>query len=175
MSKALFLDRDGTLIINKDYLSDPKEVELIPGARRALRLALSLNYHLFLLTNQSGVGRGWFSMADVEACNQRMLDLLDLPEPGFTAICIAPERPDEPSKYRKPSPCFILEMIEKHELEPKQCTMVGDHITDIESGQNAGINVAALKSGKNESVGGLLKSEAVPLYEHLNEFVATLR
>ena len=176
MSKALFLDRDGTLILAKDYLSDPQKVELIPGAAEALRHALSCNYLLFLLTNQSGVGRGWYSLDDVHACNRRMLELLDLPEPGFTEVCIAPEKPDDPPKYRKPSPRFILEMVEKFQLDTAQCTMIGDHITDIESGRNAGIKVAALKTGKKDIAEQLLNliSEKVPLYDNLNDFVATL-
>ena len=175
MSKALFLDRDGTLIVAKDYLSDPKGVELLPGVGEALHNALNRNYHLFLLTNQSGVGRGWFSMDDVHACNRRMLALLDLPEPGFKEICIAPETPDEPAKYRKPSPRFILEMVEKYQLNTDQCTMVGDHLTDIESGINAGINVAAVNTGKKETAKQLLGlPDKVPIYESLKEFIVTL-
>ena len=71
MSKALFLDRDGTLIVDKEYLSDPEEIELLPGVDEALRRALNCDYQLFLLTNQSGVGRGWYSIDDVHACNRR--------------------------------------------------------------------------------------------------------
>ena len=175
MSKAFFLDRDGTLIVAKDYLSDPEGVELIPGVCEALHHALKYDYHLFLLTNQSGVGRGWYSMDDVHACNRRMLELLDLPEPGFKEICIAPESPDEPPKYRKPSPRFILEMVEKYKLNTTQCTMVGDHLTDIESGINAGINVAAVKTGKRETEEQLFNfPKKVPIYENLKEFIATL-
>ena len=87
MCKALFLDRDGTLIVAKDYLSDPKGVELLPGICEALDQALKLGYHLFLFTNQSGVGRGFYSMDDVHACTRRMLMLMDLPEPVVKEIC----------------------------------------------------------------------------------------
>ncbi len=175
MSKALFLDRDGTLIVAKDYLSAPEGVELIPGVCKGLHHALKCDYHLFLLTNQSGVGRGWYSMDDVHACNRRMLELLELPEPGFKEICIAPESPDEPPKYRKPSPRFILEMVEKYKLNTTQCTMVGDQLTDIESGINAGINVAAVKTRKRETEEQLFNfPKKVPVYENLKEFIATL-
>ena len=176
MSKALFLDRDGTLVVDKEYLSDPEEIELLPGVGEALCHALNCDYQLFLLTNQSGIGRGWYSLDDAHACNRRMLELLDLPKPGFTEICIAPEKPDDPPKYRKPSPRFILEMIEKHELDSAQCTMVGDHLIDIESGRNAGIQVAALKTGRNETAEQLLKGipEEVPVYASLSDFTATL-
>ena len=176
MSKALFLDRDGTLVVDKEYLSDPTKIELLPGVGEALRRALSCGYLLFLLTNQSGIGRGWYSLDDVHACNGRMLELLDLPEPGFTEICIAPEKPDDPPKYRKPSPRFILEMVEKYQLNSTQCTMIGDHLIDMESGRNAGIHVAALKTGRSETAEQLLKGipDEVPVYENLREFTATL-
>lgn len=176
MNKALFLDRDGTLIVDKDYLSDPQEVELLPGIGEALHHAIKYNYLLFLLTNQSGVGRGWYSMADVRTCNDRMLELLKLPAPGFKEICIAPEKPDDAPKYRKPSPRFILEMVEKYQLDNSQCTMVGDQLTDIESGLNAGIKVAAVKSEKSDMAEQKLVflQRKVPYYLSLKEFTATL-
>ena len=176
MCKALFLDRDGTLIVAKDYLSDPKGVELLPGICEALDQALKLGYHLFLFTNQSGVGRGFYSMDDVHACNRRMLILMDLPEPGFKEICIAPETPYEHSLYRKPSPLFILNMVDKYQLNTDQCTMVGDQLTDIESGINAGINVAAVNTGKKEPVNEILGdvSKKIPIFEKLKEFISNL-
>ena len=148
MNKALFLDRDGTLIPDKGYLSDPAGVELIPGVPNALKTARDLGYLLFLFTNQSGIGRGFYTLADAQACNQRMLDLLGLGDDLFTAICIAPESPDQPLEYRKPSPRFILEMRAKHSLDPEQCWMVGDRESDIEAGHNANIHSAALCTGK---------------------------
>ncbi|MDP2138403.1 MAG: HAD-IIIA family hydrolase, partial [Candidatus Didemnitutus sp.] len=123
MAKALFLDRDGTLILDKDYLADPSGVELIAGVPDALQRARELGYRLFLFTNQSGIGRGFHTIEDTHRCNERMLELLALPSPVFDAICIAPEAPDQPSLYRKPSPQFILEMITQHQLDPEQCWM----------------------------------------------------
>jgi D-glycero-D-manno-heptose 1,7-bisphosphate phosphatase len=99
---------------------------------------------LFLLTNQSGVGRGYFTLADVEAQNRRMLDLLDLGDDLFTRICVAPERPDEPPVYRKPSPRFIHEMLAEHALAAEAAWMVGDSPADWEAGLNAGIRAAAI-------------------------------
>jgi D-glycero-D-manno-heptose 1,7-bisphosphate phosphatase len=144
MSIALFLDRDGTLIRHIPYLSDPAQVELLPGVKAALQHALKKGFLLFLLTNQSGVGRGWFTMEAVEHCNARMLELLELPSPGFTALCIAPEAPDVPSLYRKPSPRFILEMIAAHKLNPAECYMVGDAPSDVEAAHAAHVNAVAV-------------------------------
>lgn len=146
--KALFLDRDGTLILDKHYLADPAGVEIIPGAPEALRRARAIGYQLFLFTNQSGIGRGMYTLEDTLRCNARMEELIGLPTPLFTDVCIAPEAPDQPQQYRKPSPRFIHESIARHALDPGQCWMVGDNMADVQAGQNAGIRVAAVCTGK---------------------------
>jgi D-glycero-D-manno-heptose 1,7-bisphosphate phosphatase len=147
-AKALFLDRDGTIIEHIPYLHDPREVRLLPGAQAALKAALDGGVHLFLFTNQSGVGRGMFGMEAVEACNRRMLDLLELPAPGFTRICVAPEAPDAETVYRKPSPRFIDEMIEAYSLDRQACWMIGDSECDRLAGENAGIHYIQVGPGR---------------------------
>lgn len=142
--QAVFLDRDGTLIENRHYLASPEGVALLPGVREALERARDSGAKLFLFTNQSGVGRGYFTLADVEAQNRRMLDLLELGRDLFTRICVAPERPDEPPVYRKPSPRFIHEMLTEHALAAEAAWMVGDSPADWEAGLNAGIRAAAI-------------------------------
>ena len=151
MPKALFLDRDGTLIIDKHYLADPAGVELIPGVADALRRARALGYRLFLHTNQSGIARGLHTIEDVHRCNDRMNQLLGLPLPIFDEICIAPEGPDDPPGYRKPGARFELECIARYQLDPAQCWMVGDRVSDIEAGLNAGIRAVAVCTGKHDA------------------------
>lgn len=141
---AVFLDRDGTIIENRHYVGSVDQVALLPGAREAMGLLVSKGIRLFLFTNQSGIGRGYFTMADVEAVNQRMLDLLDVGTSVFAGVCIAPERPDEIPLYRKPSPRFILEMLALHGISSTAAWMVGDSPSDWEAGINAGVRVAAI-------------------------------
>lgn len=175
MSKALFLDRDGTLILDKHYLFDPAGVELIPGVADALRRAQELGYRLFLFTNQSGVARGLHTVDDVLRCNVRMEELLGLPTPLFTDTCIAIEGPDELNGYRKPSPRFILESIARHRLDPAQCWMVGDRTGDVAAGLNAGIRAAALCTGKMDAAEWAAAAHpGVPVYPSLVEFVSSL-
>jgi D-glycero-D-manno-heptose 1,7-bisphosphate phosphatase len=140
----LFLDRDGTLIVHEPYLHDPGRVVLLPGVREALVQVRRAGAKLFLFTNQSGVGRGMYTLADVAAVNQTMLDLLGLGDDLFTAVCIAPEAPGEASPYRKPSPRFIREMLARHRIDAAAAWMVGDSPVDWEAGLAAGINVAAV-------------------------------
>lgn len=143
---ALFLDRDGTIIVHKPYLHLPEEVELLPGAVAGLQAAVAAGLKLFLFTNQSGVGRGWFTLDDVRRVNEHMIQLLGLGPEVFTDVCVAPEAPDQPAVYRKPSPRFILESIERHRLDPARCWMIGDNETDWEAGLAAGIHAAAVPS-----------------------------
>ena len=142
--QAVFLDRDGTLIENRHYLASPEGVAVLPGVREGLARARAAGAKLFLFTNQSGVGRGYYTLADVEAVNQRMIEAIGLGDDLFTRICIAPERPDEPPVYRKPSPRFIQEMLAEHAVTPDAAWMVGDSPADWEAGINAGIRVAAI-------------------------------
>ncbi len=147
---ALFFDRDGTLIEHVHYLRDPAQVRLLPGVSELLAAARDAGYLLFVLTNQSGVGRGYFTLAEAEACNVRMVELIGLGPDVFTEICIAPERPDEPSRYRKPKPDFLLEKIREHELDPEHCVMLGDMPTDWETAANAGIAAVAVRSATSK-------------------------
>ena len=175
MSKALFIDRDDTLIVDKVYLSDPSGVEILPGVPEALRHARELGYKLFLFTNQSGIGRGYYTIEDAHRVNARMEELIGLPRPLFTEIGIAPEAPDQPSLYRKPSPRFILEMIAQHQLNPAQCIMVGDRESDIEAGLNAKIPSVAICSGKlTAEKWRALAHPGVAIYATFAEFAKTL-
>lgn len=144
MPQAVFLDRDGTLIENRHYLASPEGVTLLPGVREGLQLARDCGAKLFLFTNQSGVGRGMFTLADVAAVNRRMIEMLGLGDDLFAGVCIAPERPDEPAVYRKPSPRFIHETLTAHALAAGAAWMVGDSPSDWEAGLNAGIRAAAI-------------------------------
>ena len=175
-ARALFLDRDGTLIVDKVYLADPAGVELLPGAAAALRRARSLGYRLFLFTNQSGIGRGYHTIEDTHRVNARLEELLGPPRPAFEGICIAPEAPGQPTVYRKPSPRFILEMIARHALDPKQCYMVGDTAADIQAAVNAGIRPIVVCTGKIDP--RALPEVAhyrVPVFDDFAAFAATLQ
>lgn len=98
--RTIFLDRDGTLIENRHYLSSPEGVALLPGVCEALARVREAGAKLFLFTNQSGVGRGYFTLADVEGVNRRMIEMLGLGDDLFAGICIAPE----PARERRLEP-----------------------------------------------------------------------
>ena len=174
MNRALFLDRDGTLIKDAHYLKDPKKLEIIPSAGSALQKAKNAGFLLFMHTNQSGIARGYYDWTDVSACNQRMNHEFGWTEDFFTEVCIAPESPEEKIIYRKPSPRFELEMIKKYELEPSQCWVVGDKWIDPQTGISAGMRGALVRTGKpmDDEIKDLARRSHVPIYLDLCEFVS---
>ncbi len=172
-SKALFLDRDGNLVRDGHHTCDPADITLIPGVKEALHACLGAGYGLFILTNQSGIGRGIFTWEQYNACHAKMLELLELPAPGFLDVRAAPEHPDHPSDYRKPSPRFILESIERYQLSPAGCWMIGDRRTDWQAGLNAGIRGCAVRSGAPFKEGDETHAltNGVPIYDSFPDFV----
>jgi D-glycero-D-manno-heptose 1,7-bisphosphate phosphatase len=174
--RALFLDRDGTLIVDKVYLAKPAEVELFPGVADGLRRARTLGFRLFLFTNQSGIGRGYHTIEDAHRVNARLEELLGLPPPVFDEVCIAPEAPGQPVVYRKPSPRFLLEMIARHQLDPARCFMVGDAASDIQAALAAGIQPVVVRTGKVDPLTlPEVAQHRVPVFATFAEFAATLK
>ncbi len=171
--QAVFFDRDGTLIRHVPYLRDPADVTLLPGVREALARLQSSAIRMFLFTNQSGVGRGLFTMADVEAVNRRMVELLDLGAEPFTGICIAPEVPDGPTLYRKPSPRYIHEMLSLHGIAAEAAWMIGDSPVDWAAGMAAGVRTAAIVNADGQrSDPAAPQPVGVALYPDVNAWAA---
>ncbi len=137
--RAVFLDRDGTLNVDKNYLSDPEQLEILPGTGRALRRLIEAGFLLFIVTNQSGIGRGYYTINDLEQVNARLCAELAKDGVRFTRIFFAAEAPDQPSRGRKPSPQFLLDAQEEFGLDLGQCYMIGDKLIDVACGQNAGV------------------------------------
>ena len=144
MNQAIFLDRDGTLIEDRDYLSDPEQIAILPGAGEALKRLQDAGFKLFIVSNQSGVGRGYFTLSDVERVNHRLVELLARLGVRFEKIYIAPKAPKRPSRERKPSPQFLFDARDEFALDLSQCYMIGDKRIDLECGWNAGVRQSIL-------------------------------
>jgi D,D-heptose 1,7-bisphosphate phosphatase len=144
MNRAIFLDRDGTLIAEKNYLHRPEDVEIFPGAGAALKRLADAGFNLIIVTNQSGIGRGYFTLADAERVNAHLARELARDGVRFGKIYIAPEAPDQPSRGRKPSPQFLFDARDEFDLNLAESFMVGDKLIDLECGWNAGVKKSIL-------------------------------
>lgn len=141
---AVFLDRDGTLNVERHYLGDPTKLELFPHAGAALRRLQDAGFRLFIVTNQSGIGRGYYTEADMHRVNARLAERLAADGVRIEKIYFAPEAPEQPSRGRKPSPQFLLDARDEFGLDLARSYMVGDKRADLECGWNAGVRASVL-------------------------------
>jgi len=142
--RNILLDRDGTIIRERHYLSRPEEVELLPEAGRALQRLSRAGFHLFLLSNQSGIGRGYFSEADLERVQARLDRLLSPYGVAFQSRLHCPHAPKEECACRKPRIGMWTALQREFGLRPEQSLAVGDKMTDIRFGKNAGLAATVL-------------------------------
>jgi histidinol-phosphate phosphatase family protein len=130
---AAFLDRDGTLIEERNYLSDPDDVALLTGAAEALRRLRDAGYALVVVTNQSGIARGCFSLADLLAVQARLAELLEAEGVALDGVWYCPHHPEfsGPCDCRKPGLRLFREAAETLELDTGRSVFIGDRIQDI--------------------------------------------
>ena len=144
MNPAIFLDRDGTIIEERNYLRRPEEVVVYPGAGAALKRLQTHGFKLFIVSNQSGVGRGYFTIEDVEQVNRHLQGELAREGAFLDKVYIAPEAPDKPSRGRKPSPQFLFDARDEFGVDLAGSYMVGDKLIDLQCGWNAGVKQCIL-------------------------------
>lgn len=144
VTRAVFLDRDGTINVDRHYLSRPEQFELIPGTGPALRRLMDAGFRLFIVTNQSGIGRGYYTEADLHAVNARMNEILAPFGVRFDKIYFSPESPEQPSRNRKPSPQSLFDARDEFGVDLARSYMVGDKLIDVETGWNAGCAASLL-------------------------------
>ena len=138
MNRAVFLDRDNTIIVDKHYLADADGVELLPHAGAGLRRIQELGFLLVVFTNQSGVGRGYFEIAAVDAQHERLRSLLEPYGVQLDAIKVCPHAPEDRCACRKPQPAMLQEAADELNLDLAASFMIGDKPSDIEAGHAAG-------------------------------------
>jgi D-glycero-D-manno-heptose 1,7-bisphosphate phosphatase len=152
--KAVFLDKDGTLLEDVPFNVDPALIRLAAGAVPGLKLLRKMDYRLVVVSNQSGVARGLFPESGLAAVEARLRELLeeeDLPLDGF--YCCPHHPAGSVPKYavdcgcRKPAPGLILEAAEKMDLDPRLSWMVGDILDDVEAGNRAGCRTVLINNG----------------------------
>lgn len=144
MKRAVFLDRDGTIIVEKRYLSDPAKVEWIDGALAGLKRLGSTGFLLFIVTNQSGIGRGFYTEQDMHLVNQKIVDVAAEAGVAFEKIYYAAEAPEMPSYGRKPSPQFLVDASRDCHVSLARSYMIGDKLSDLQCGWNAGVRKSIL-------------------------------
>jgi D-glycero-D-manno-heptose 1,7-bisphosphate phosphatase len=143
--RAVFLDRDGTLMKDVDYCSDPKDVQVLDGVPEALRRLKNGGYKLVVITNQSGIGRGYFNEEQYQAVEDELGRQIG--DGLIEATCYCPHLPQERCSCRKPSPEMVVRAARDYALDLAQSFFVGDKLSDIECGRKAGVKTILVRTG----------------------------
>lgn len=154
---AVFLDRDGTLNIDVGYPSSIEQIQLIPGAVEAVRQFNRQGYKVIVVTNQSGVARGFMSEARVQEINRAFIDLFAASQARIDAIYYCPHHPDHgPENYRKrcrcrkPEPEMFLRAQSDHQIDFSRSWMIGDKYSDVEAGHRLGMTTILVLTGAGQ-------------------------
>ncbi len=153
--KVIFLDRDGTLIEDTNYLSKAEDVVILPTVNEALSLFLKHNYQLIMVTNQSGIGRGYYNEDDFHAVQRYLLDYFSSHNIPFLDYYFCPHHPEKGvGEYRqncdcrKPNPGMLKQAIDKHSIDAQKSIMIGDKDCDVDAGHALNMKSILVETGK---------------------------
>jgi histidinol-phosphate phosphatase family protein len=152
LSPAVFVDRDGTIMEDADYCSDPKQVRVFEGVTDALRQLKEKGYKLIIITNQSGIGRGYFTVDQYRAVEAETLRQVGPSLIDATYFC--PDPPGQSSKCRKPAPGMVLEAARDHHVDLSRSFLIGDKEIDAECGHSAGVRSIRVRTGFDKNTEG---------------------
>jgi D-glycero-D-manno-heptose 1,7-bisphosphate phosphatase len=141
------IDRDGTLIVEKHYLSSPDQVELIAGAALGLKRLLNHGWGVCLVSNQSGIARGYFDMEQLGKVHQRLAEMLAQHDVTLDGIYLCPHSPDDHCNCRKPMPGMVHQAMVDHGLDPRLAWVIGDKEVDVELGHAVGAKSVLVRTG----------------------------
>ena len=152
LSSAVFMDRDGTIMEDTNYCSHPKDVRIFPGVLEALRRLKSRGFKLIIITNQSGIGRGLFTLDQYRAVESEVLRQLGDGLVDATYYC--PDAPGQHSKCRKPAPGMVVKARRDHQVDLSRSFLIGDKEVDVECAHNAGVRAIRVRTGIERDVTG---------------------
>jgi D-glycero-D-manno-heptose 1,7-bisphosphate phosphatase len=158
--RFVLLDRDGTVIVEKHYLSDPDQLELVPGAAAGLRRLAAAGAGLVLVTNQSGIGRGYFDEARLAQIHARLVDALRAEAVALDGIYVCPHHPDDGCACRKPRTGLVLRAAAELGFDPARAFVVGDMASDVALGRALGATTLLVRTGHGQAT--LARGEARP-------------
>jgi D-glycero-D-manno-heptose 1,7-bisphosphate phosphatase len=159
--RFVLIDRDGTVNVEKNYLSNPEDLELIPSAGPAMRRLQMAGWGTCLMTNQSGIARGYFDMEQLLKVHQRLLDLLGVYGAKIDGIYFCPHAPEDECNCRKPLPGMVDQAVSAHGFDPRQAWVIGDKENDVELGRAVGATTILVRTGYGKDYESRTKADYV--------------
>ena len=148
MKTALFLDRDGTIIEDPGYLSKVEQIKFLPGVLEKIRLLKQKGLLIFIVTNQSGIGRGYFSENQLTLIHNGLTYMMEKAGAGVDKITYCPHAPADKCSCRKPSPKMVAELAEEFDVDLEKSFFLGDKLSDVLTGKNAGCRTVLILNNK---------------------------
>lgn len=152
MSGLVMVDRDGTLNVEKHYLSEEEKVELLPGAAEGIQRLRMLGLPVVVVTNQSGIARGYFDVAALEGVHRRIEELLRHEGTSVDRFYVCPHGPDDECACRKPRPAMALRAAVDFKADLSKSFVIGDKASDIELGKAVGARAILVRTGYGNEV-----------------------
>lgn len=153
LKRAVFLDRDGTIARDVNYCCRVEDFEILPKVPQGISILNEQGFKVVIITNQSGLARGYFTKEMLSQIHQKMKDELNRYNAQVDAIYFCPHHPDEGCECRKPKPRLILQAAEEMGIALQFSYMVGDHEKDVEAGRAAGCKTLLVTTGSNQESG----------------------
>jgi D-glycero-D-manno-heptose 1,7-bisphosphate phosphatase len=147
--RAVFLDRDGVINENRpDHVKCWAEFRFLPGALDAIRRLTEAGLLICVVTNQAVINRGLVPRVTVDAINRQMVSEIERHGGRIAAVAYCPHRPEERCRCRKPQPGLILDLMARYRLEPHECVVIGDALSDLDAGRAAGVASILVRTGR---------------------------
>ncbi|MFN3077243.1 MAG: D-glycero-beta-D-manno-heptose 1,7-bisphosphate 7-phosphatase [Alphaproteobacteria bacterium] len=150
--RYVLLDRDGTINFDAHYLSSPDQLKLLPGAGAGLRRMSALGLGLVVVTNQSGIARGYFTLDQLDAIHERLHRMLAAEGVRLDGLYVCPHGPREDCSCRKPRPGLVERAVAELGFDPAQGFMIGDKVADVKLGQAVGAETVLVRTGYGAEV-----------------------
>lgn len=173
--RFVVLDRDGTLIVERNYLADPNQVALLPGAVAALQRFRDMGLGLVVVTNQSGVGRGLFTLEQMQRVHERMVELLQAEGVTLDGIYFCPHTPETGCACRKPNSGLIHQAVQELGFTPVDSFVIGDKPCDIELGKAIGATTLLVRTGYGEQFAAAGNTGADHVVDDLTQAADTIQ
>jgi len=161
-NKAVFIDRDGTINVNVEYLDNPENFQMYPGVGEGIKTLKDHGFQIIVITNQSGIARGYFNKETLDKIHERMKKELSEHETSVDAIYYCPHHPDEKCNCRKPNTGLFDQAVKDYNIDVTESFIIGDRMLDVEAGHKVGLKTLLVPEDKRKVEEEMKQSNVKP-------------